>query len=96
MFSVSEPLVDRIFFGVHGSKFKPDPFVNLGQASEISVSHTKFFFGICKYTFNCFFPMLVQHSVMSGMSEILSEFNILRPNMLCDKLFVFGTVGAMT
>ena len=87
--------MDCILFQIHRSKFKPDPFGNLGQASEISVTHAVFFLGICKYTFNCFFPMLVEFAIFRGMPDILSKINILRPDVLGDELFVFGAVGAM-
>lgn len=51
--------MDRIFFEVHCSKFKPDPIRYLSQASEKSISHRVLFLCICKHPFNCLFSQCV-------------------------------------
>lgn len=86
--------MDRIFFEIHGSKLKPDPFAYLGQASEIGVSHAVFFFGVGEDTFNCFFSMLIQLAIFRCMPYIFGKLNVIRPDVLGNELFMLGIVGA--
>ena len=46
-------------FQIHGSKFKPHPLRNAGQASHVGIAHRVFFFGICKDTLNRFLTFFV-------------------------------------
>ena len=60
--SKSPPLgsMEGIFFEIHGSKFKPDPFGNLSQATKERVTHTMLFFRIGETTLNCFFSFFIK------------------------------------
>ena len=75
------PEVDRQFFQIHGSKFKPDPFCYLSQASVKSITHTVFLFGIRKDTLDCLLTVRVQLLVFWGMPIILNDFHIVLPDM---------------
>ena len=43
------------FFQIHGSKLKLHPVRYLGQASVLRITHSVFFFGVCKDAFNRLF-----------------------------------------
>lgn len=81
------PLPNCELFQVHGSKFKPNPICNMGKTSVRCVSHTIFFFCVCKYTLYCFFSFFVKLFVLWSMANVLSKINIFAPDMLCDCLF---------
>lgn len=51
-------------FQIHGSKFKLHPVRNLGQASVLCITHSVFFFGVCKDAFNGLFPLPVKALVL--------------------------------
>lgn len=51
--------VDRHFFQIEGSKFKPDPFCDLSQVSVWSISHPMLLFGIRKDSFNRFLAVRI-------------------------------------
>ena len=75
-----EPM-NNIFFEVHGSKLKLDPFSNLSQASILSISHGMLLFRIRKYSLDCFFPFFVNLLYVRRMPVILSKLNIVVPNV---------------
>ncbi len=88
------PLPYRIFFQVHGSKFKPDPICNLSQASVKCITHGILFFCIYKYTFYCFFSFFIQFLVFWGMTNIFCHFKIIIPDMFSYCFFTFCVIGA--
>ena len=73
--------VDRQFFQIQGSKFKPNPFCYLSQASVWSITHTILFFGICKDTLDRFLAVRVQLLIFRCMTIILDQFHVIFPNM---------------
>ncbi len=93
---VLSPAMDRIFFEVHCSKFKPGPIRYLSQASEKkSISHRVLFLCICKHPFNCLFSQCVYCFVFRSTPNILCHFDILTPYMPCYcflTLCIFGTL----
>ena len=84
-----------ILFEIHGSKFKPDPFSNLGQASVVSKPHSVFFLGIGKDTLNRFFSPVIQSLHTVGMPYVFNLFKIVEPDVLCYGFLVFGVFGAL-
>ena len=58
------PLPGCQFFQIHGSKFKLHPVRHLGQASVLRITHSVFFFGVCKDTFNRLFTPPVKAPVL--------------------------------
>ena len=63
--------VDRQFFQIQGSKFKPDPFCDLSQASVRGISHTMLLFGIRKDTLDCFLAVCIHLLVFRYMAIVL-------------------------
>ena len=49
------PLPGGQLFQIHGSKLKLHPVRYLGQASVLRITHSVFFFGVCKDAFNRLF-----------------------------------------
>ena len=58
------PLPGGQLFQIHGSKLKLHPVRHLGQASVLRITHSVFFFGVCKDAFNGLFPLLVKILVL--------------------------------
>ena len=58
--SAKMPLVDGIFFKIHGSKLKPDPSEITGQAAKICKSHRVFFFGVSEDMLDHFLAMFIK------------------------------------
>ena len=58
------PLPGCQFFQIHGSKFKLHPVHHLGQASVLRITHSVFFFGVCKDAFNGLFTPPVKALVL--------------------------------
>ena len=54
------PLSFGEFFEIHGSKLKPYPIRDLGEAAVRRITHSVFFFRIRKDAFNGFFTLLVR------------------------------------
>lgn len=54
------PLMDGIFFEIHGSKLKPDPSEIASQAAKICKSHRAFFFGVGEYTLDRFLAVFIK------------------------------------
>jgi hypothetical protein len=47
--------MEGVFFEVHGSKLKPYPFRDLGEASDEGVAHPVLLFRICETPLDRFF-----------------------------------------
>ena len=58
------PLPGCQFFQIHGSKLKLHPVRHLSQASVLCITHSVFFFGVCKDAFNGLFPLPVKALVL--------------------------------
>jgi hypothetical protein len=58
------PLPGCQLFQIHGSKLKLHPVRHLGQASVLRITHSVFFFGVCKDTFNGLFTPPVKALVL--------------------------------
>ena len=90
-----EPM-NCIFFEIHGSKLKLDPFSDLSQASILSISHCMLLFSISKYSLYCFFPLLVYLLYVRCMPVILGKFYVVIPNVDSYYLQVFLWLQVMT
>jgi hypothetical protein len=64
-------------FEVHGSKLKPDPVGNLGQASVLCIPHGIRFFGIGKDPFDVLLAPLVQVPILRCVAGVVSQFLII-------------------
>ncbi len=60
------------FFEIHGSKFKPYPIRDLGEAAVGCITHRVFFFCIRKDPFNGFFSLLVKVGMLNRISTSIS------------------------
>ncbi len=58
------PLPGCQFFQIHGSKLKLHPVRHLSQASVLCITHSVFFFGVCKDAFNGLFTPPVKALVL--------------------------------
>ncbi len=87
--------MDCILFEIHRSKFKPDPFSNLGQASVVSKPHSVFFLCIGKDTFDRFFSPVIQSLHTVGVPYVLNLLKIVEPDVFCYGFLVFGVFGAL-
>ena len=81
-------------FEVHGSKLKPHPIGNLGQATVICVTHSMLFFRIGKNPFNGFFTFGVKVLVFRGIPGIVGQLLIVLPDMAQDRLYAVFRAGA--
>ena len=68
-------------FQIHGSKSKLHPVRNLSQACVSGISHTVFFFGIRKDTFNGFFSCFVHPLVNRSVPGIVCHFLVFFPDV---------------
>ena len=68
-------------FQIHGSKSKLHPVGNLSQARISGITQTVFLFGICKDTFNGFFPCLVHPLVNRSVPGIISHLLVFLPDV---------------
>ena len=64
-------------FEVHGSKLKPHPIGNLGQASVKRIVHSTLFFRIRKNPFNGFFTFGVKVLIFRGIPGIVGQLLIV-------------------
>lgn len=71
---------------IHGSKFKPHPLRNAGQASHVGIAHRVFFFGVCKDTLNRFFAFLVNALTQICFADALYHIQILLPDVALNQL----------
>ena len=71
-------------FQIHGSKFKPHPLRNAGQASHVGIAHRVFFFGICKDTLNRFLTFFVNALTQICFADSLYHIQILLPDVALD------------
>jgi len=76
------PLVESIFFEIHGNEFKPDPTEISGQAAKMCKPHRAFFLCIGEHTLYSFFAVLVNCANVWGVSIILNKFKIVCPDVL--------------
>ena len=81
-------------FEVHGSKFKPHPFGDLGQTSIKRIAHTMLFFGIGKDPLNGFFAFCVKLLIFRGVSGVVSQLLIVLPDVPQDGLYAVFGAGA--
>ena len=91
------PLVESIFFEIHGSELKPDPAEIAGQAAKICKPHRVFFFGISEHSLDGFLAALIKIAQRWSMSVILDKLKVVCPDVLVngfDVLLVFGTLGS--
>ena len=73
-------------FQIHSSKSKLHPVRNLSQACVSGISHTVFFFGIRKDTFNGFFSCFVHPLVNRSVPGIVCHFLVFFPDMPGNRL----------
>ena len=81
-------------FEVHGSKFKPHPFRDLGQTSIKGIAHTVFFLGIGKDALNGFLAFCVKLLIFWGISGIVGQFLIILPDVAQDGFHAVFGAGA--
>ena len=73
-------------FQVHGSKLKLHPVCDLSQASISCITHSEFFFGIRKDTFNGLFTFLVhmrKSPAFAGLFRWPTGGSFSRPALSC-------------
>ena len=91
------PLSFCEFFEIHGSKFKPYPIRDLGEAAVGGITHSVFFFRIRKDPFNGFFALLVKVGILGSVSCVIGKLLVIFPNMpLYDLYAIFGMCAKMS
>ncbi len=93
--STNMPLVEGIFFEIHGSKLKPDPSEISGQAAKMCKPHCAFFLCVGEHTLYSFFASVVKISEFRRVSVVLNKFKVICPDVLFNgfyAVFVFGTL----
>ena len=94
---VISPLSFCEFFEIHGSKFKPYPIRDLGEAAVGGITHSVFFFRIRKDPFNGFFALLVKVGILGSVSCVIGKLLVIFPNMpLYDLYAIFGMCAKMS
>ena len=76
---VISPLSFCEFFEIHGSKFKPYPIRDLGEAAVGGITHSVFFFRIRKDPFNGFFALLVKVGILGSVSCVIGKLLVIFP-----------------
>jgi len=84
--------MESIFFDIHCSKLKPDPFGNLGEASDECVSHTMLFFSIGEAALDRFFSFVIEFPHTRCMPDIIGHIHVVRPYML---QYGFSVISAL-
>ena len=64
-------------FKIHGSKFKPYPVGNLGEATVGCITHRVFFFGIGKDTLNRLFALLVKVGILRRIPCVVGKLLVI-------------------
>ena len=75
------PTPYRQFFEIHGSKFKPDPSCDSGQASVVCITHRVSFLRVRKDPFNRLLALCVNCFRTIRFSYLLHEIQILLPDV---------------
>ena len=89
------PLVEGIFFEIHGSELKPDPAEIAGQAAKICKAHSAFFFSVSEHTFYGFLAAFVKITQRRSVAVVLNKLEVVCPDVLVnnlDVLLVFSTL----
>ena len=86
--------MESVFFDIHCSKLKPDPFGDLGEASDECVSHTMLFFSIGEAALDRFFSFVIKLFHAVCMPYVFDLFQITEPDMLSYCLFTFSILCA--
>lgn len=89
------PLVDGIFFEIHGSELKPDPASITSQAFKIRKSHSAFFFSVSEHTLNSFLAVLVKLAQGQSVPVVLNKLEVIRPNMFFNGFYAVFVFGAL-
>ena len=84
--------MESVFFDIHCSKLKPDPFGDLGEASDECVSHTMLFFSIGEAALDRFFSFVIEFPHTDCMPDIFGLLNVVRPYMFQDGFLVISTL----
>lgn len=87
--------MEGIFFEIHGNKFKPDPFADLGKASDEGVTHPMFLFGISETPLDRFFSLVIELSHPNCMPDVLNKLHAIHPDMLQDGFLMPLAVRAL-
>ena len=69
------------FFQIHGSKFKPDPSRDGGQASVVCITHGVFLFCVRKDPLNGLLALCVNPLAQVGFSDALHNVQIFLPDV---------------
>ena len=75
------PTPDRQLFEVHGSKFKPDPSCDGGQASVVCIPHRVFLLRVRKNPFNRLLALRIKLFRTLRFPYLLHQIQILLPDM---------------
>lgn len=87
--------MDGEFLKIKCSEFELDPGSNSGQPSVWRITHSVFFLGIGKYTFNGLRAQSIGFFADRRMADILRPFDVLLPDMPGDGLYALLTLGAL-
>ena len=68
-------------FQIHGSKFKPDPSGDGGQASVVCITHGVLLLRIREDPFNGLFSLCVNLFAQVGLSDALHNIQVFLPNV---------------
>ena len=88
------PLPGCQLFQIHGSKLKLHSVRHLGQASVLRITHSVFFFGVCKDTFNRLFTPPVKALVLRCITGIVCQLFVMFPDMSLYGFYAVFGVGA--
>ena len=89
------PLVDGIFFEIHGSELKPDPANITSQAFKICKPHSTFFLGVSEHTLNSFLAVFVKLAQGRSVPVVLDKLEVVRPNVLFNGFYAVFVFGAL-
>ena len=89
------PLVESIFFEIHGSELKPDPAEIAGQAAKICKPHRVFFFGISEHSFDGFFAALIKITQGRSVPVVFDKLKVVCPYVLVNGFDVLSVLGTL-
>ena len=81
--SANMPLLEGIFFEIHGSELKPDPVEIASQAARICKPHRVFFFGIGEHSLYGFLTVFIKFTQGRSVPIVFNKFKPFCEAMVC-------------
>lgn len=88
------PLVNGIFFKIHGNELKPDLAEITSQALKICKPHSAFFFGLGKHSLHSFLAAFVKLAQVWRVPVVFDKLKVVAPNVLLNDFYAVSAFGA--